>query len=41
MIIAQITDTHIKAEGRIAYKRVDTLARAATEAVSSMASTGA
>ena len=27
MIIAQITDTHIKAGGRTAYKRVDTLAR--------------
>ena len=27
MIIAQITDTHIKAKGRLAYGRVDTLAR--------------
>jgi 3',5'-cyclic AMP phosphodiesterase CpdA len=27
MIIAQITDTHIKAGGSIAYRRVDTLAR--------------
>lgn len=27
MLLAQITDTHIKAEGKLAYRRVDTLAR--------------
>lgn len=27
MLLAQITDSHIKAEGKLAYRRVDTLAR--------------
>jgi len=27
MLLAQLTDTHIKAEGKLAYRRVDTLAR--------------